>query len=151
MIEMITSDRVLKRWLFKAVIGALIGLFALHQRHAISNQFMQIRLDAVSHFQQRMAQPPAPAPAPVRSPEQVEAERAAAKVRADEYAANQAQLIQDRQQAERKELAWQSFFRQERSCMLPESQVRIEVCRAREHRLRQQFDRHWAQSSVGLQ
>jgi len=151
MIVMLTLDRALKRWLFKAVVGALIGLLVFHQRHAISTHFMEMRLDAVSQLQQRIAPSPALAPAPVRTAEQIDADRAVAKKRAEEYAASQAELRKAQQEAERKELAWQSFFQQERSCMLPESQHRIEVCRARENRLRQEFDRHWAQASTGLQ
>lgn len=144
MIEMITSDRVLKRWLFKAVIGALIGLFAFHQRHAISNHFMQIRLDAVSQFQQRIAQPPAPTPAPVRTPEQVEAERAAAQNRAEEYAASQAEFRRVQQEAARKDRAWNSFFQETQRCLLPESQGAREVCQAREARLRSEFEARWS-------
>lgn len=144
MIEMITSDRVLKRWLFKAVIGALIGLFAFHQRHAISNHFMEMRLDAVSQFQQRIAQPPAPARAPARTPEQVEAERAATQRRAEEYAATQAEFRKAQQEADRKDRAWHSFFQETQRCLLPESQGVREVCQAREARLRSEFETRWS-------
>lgn len=144
MIVMLTLDRALKRWLFKAVVGALIGLLVFHQRHAISTHFMEMRLDAVSQFQQRIAQPPAPAPAPVRTAEQIEAERAVAKKRAEEFAASQAEFRRAQQEADRKDRVWKSFFQETQRCLLPESQGAREVCQAREARLRSEFEARWS-------
>lgn len=53
-------------------------------------------------------------------------------------------MRQHAEQERQKNEAWERFYTPTQACKFPESQVRIDVCTARETRLRKEFEQRWA-------
>ncbi|SFL38522.1 hypothetical protein [Azotobacter beijerinckii] len=139
-------------WLFGLVSTLAIIYISYQARVAVIQNFGEQQIartqEAMQRIQQQQLERQRQAQQPVLhqayAPQQRSMSAQEIQLERERVAQQKEAMRQRAEQERQKNEAWERFYAPTQACEAPESQARVDICTARETRLRKEFEQRWA-------